>query len=76
MLKLTEQIALNTNQSPNDYCIRYWTIQQNGEYVQQYYYIPLDLLQPSNVLVLIEELGMTDLSLITLAVSNVQVPSA
>jgi hypothetical protein len=52
----------------------YWTIQQNGEYVQQYYYLPRDMLLPANELVLIDELGVVDISQITVATVTVQIP--
>jgi hypothetical protein len=53
---------------------RYWTIQQNGEFVQQYYYVPRDMLQETNSLVIVEELGISDLTQITIALSSVQIP--
>ncbi len=52
----------------------YWTIQQGGEYVQQYYYLPRDMLLPTNDLFIIDELGVTDISQITIAVVTVQTP--
>ena len=42
--------------------------------MQQYYYVPRDALQETNTLVIIEELGITDISQIAIALSNVQVP--
>ena len=58
--------------------------------MQQYYYVPRDMLQAVNTLVLVDELGVTDLSQVccvmhaynirhrrwqvTIALSNVQVP--
>jgi hypothetical protein len=42
--------------------------------MQQYYYVPHGMLQPMNELVFLEELGVSDLSLVTIALSVVQVP--
>ena len=53
---------------------RYWAIEQGGAPVQQYYYVPRDMLTATNTLVVCEELGMTDLAQITIALSNVQLP--
>ena len=43
--------------------------------MQQYYYVPRDMLQATNTLVIVEELGVSDLSQVTVALSSVQVPS-
>ena len=54
---------------------RYWTIQQDGTYVQRYYYVPQDMLADTNILVLAEELGVADLSLVSVVSSTMVVPS-
>ncbi len=50
-------------------------IEQGGAPVQQYYYVPRDILQADNTLVLIDELGATNLSQVSVVMSTVVVPS-
>ncbi len=61
---------------PNLYVLcSYWTIEQGGAPVQQYYYVPRDILQAENTLVLGEELGVSDLSQVSVVLSTMVVPA-
>lgn len=53
---------------------RYWLIEVNGVRVQQYYFIPPDLIQDTNMLTLVEELGAPDPSKVALVESTMVVP--
>ena len=50
---------------------RYWLIEVDGVRVQQYYFIPPDFIQGTNLLVLVEELGAPDPSRVSLVDSTV-----
>lgn len=53
---------------------RYWLVEVDGVTVQRYYFIPPDWLQASNMLTIVEDLGATDLTTITVGYSSVEVP--
>lgn len=54
--------------------IRYWSIIQGTLPVQQYYYIPQDAFLATNTLVLIDELGVTDITQVSIVLSSMIVP--
>ena len=53
---------------------RYWLIEVDGIPVQQYYFLPPDLIQDTNLLTLIEELGAPDPSKVALVDSTMLLP--
>lgn len=53
---------------------RYWLVKVNGVVVQQYYFVPPDLLQESNLLTLVEEIGAPDPSLVRIVASTMVMP--
>ena len=54
----------------------YWTIEQDGVPVQQYYYIPRDLLLATNTLVLAEEVGAPSITSLSIVLSTMVVPDS
>lgn len=54
---------------------RYWTIEQGGKPVQRYYYIPRGLIEDTNLLVFIDELGGASVGGVQLVLATAVVPA-
>ena len=53
---------------------RYWSIKVGRVYVQHYYFIPPDLIEETNLLTLVEEIGAIDLESVSIVDSSFVVP--